>query len=521
MTRQAITVFGAGYVGLVTAAGLAELGHDVVCVDTDRARIAALRERAAPPFHEPELKAMIRRHAASGRLRFAEGDDAEAVAQARLFFIAVGTPSSADGAADVGQVLAVARGIGRRLEADALVVVKSTVPVGTGDAVRAAVLGELPGRGRGDLRVAVVSNPEFLREGCAVADWLAPDRIVVGSDDAQALATMRALYAPLVAHRRQWQPMRLRSAELTKYASNAMLAARVSVMNELALMAEPLGADIAEVKRGVAGDPRIGEAFLACGCGYGGSCLPKDLRALQSMAAAAGVPVPLLAAVERVNERQKTLLAERALAALAAAGAAGPPLHGCRVALWGLAFKPGTDDLREAPSEAVLHTLVEAGVQVVAHDPLAMPAARAQHERLAASFTTAPDALAAVDGADALLIVTEWPEYAAADWAAVRRRMRGRLVFDGRNVCDPARMVAQGFVYRGIGRLVPRAPVAAVGSMAALAPAARPVAAMVPSTPAAPATAAAPAATAAANAAATAAANAAATAAAAAAAAGD
>ncbi|MFO1268310.1 MAG: UDP-glucose/GDP-mannose dehydrogenase family protein [Rubrivivax sp.] len=495
MTRQAITVFGAGYVGLVTAAGLAELGHEVVCCDRDEPRIAALRERDAPSFHEPELKPMIRRHAASGRLRFTS-DDAEAVAHGRIFFIAVGTPSSADGTADVGQVLAVARCIGRQLEDDALVVTKSTVPVGTGEAVRAAVVEELLKRGRGELHVAVVSNPEFLREGCAVADWLAPDRIVVGSDDARALAAMRELYAPLIAHRRQWQPMRLRSAELAKYACNAMLAARVSVMNELALLAEPLGADIAEVRRAVAGDPRIGEAFLACGCGYGGSCLPKDLRALQRMAARAGVTTHLLGAIERVNERQKALLAERALAAL---GAQGAPAHSRRVALWGLAFKPGTDDLREAPSEAVVRALADAGVQLVAHDPLAMPAARARHRALAAQFATAPDALAAVDGADALVIVTEWPEYAAADWAAVRRRMRGRLVFDGRNICDPARMAALGFVYRGIGRPPVRAAVAA-GRMrsdhakpaATVAPKATPAAPVASVTPAAPLTPAAP-----------------------------
>jgi len=439
-----ITVFGAGYVGLVTAACLAELGHVVVCVDTDAARVRRLQD-AEPPFHEPGLAELLQRRIESGHLRFTTDPDA-AVAHGLIQFIAVGTPGGIDGSADLRHVLAVARVIGERIVRDVLVVDKSTVPVGTGEKVHALMEAILAQRGLQALKFSVVSNPEFLREGSALDDCMNPDRIVVGADDKDALATMFGLYAPLLHRAQQWIPMSIRSAEFAKYACNAMLAARISLMNEFAGLAECLGADIDEIRRAIAADPRIGQQYLAPGCGFGGSCLPKDLRALQHNALAVGMQMRMLAAIEQVNEHQKTLLAERVIESF------GGSLVGRRVAVWGLSFKAGTEDMREAPSVVVIGLLARAGAHVVAFDPLAMPVAQA----LLAGYPLvafANDPLDAVEDADALLIVTDWDQFRHIDWSEVRDRMRTPRVYDGRNICDPAKMHDLGFVYRGIGRV--------------------------------------------------------------------
>ena len=439
-----LSVYGAGYVGLVTAACFAELGHVVLCMDTDVARVAQLA-RGQLPFHEPGLEDLIVRNGRRGRLRFTNDADA-AVAHGDVQFICVGTPCGRDGNADLRYVMDVARQIGAGLHREALVVCKSTVPVGTTGQVRQVVQSELARRGVKELRFAVASNPEFLKEGSAVDDFMHPDRVVAGADDPRSIDTLRRLYAPLIERPEQWLPMSIRSAEMAKYACNAMLAVRVSVMNEFALLAETLQVDIEDVRRSMAGDPRIGSMFLSPGCGFGGSCLPKDIRAMQRTAQDQGVGLPTLAAVEQTNQRQKGLLARRVIELF------GGTLAGRRIALWGLAFKPGTDDLRDAPSEVLIGLLTAAGAEVVVHDPVAMPAARRQHGHVR-SLAFAIDAMTAVEGADALLIATEWPEYKQADWAAVHARMAAPYVFDGRNICDPARMASLGFNYRGIGRM--------------------------------------------------------------------
>jgi UDPglucose 6-dehydrogenase len=444
-----ISVFGAGYVGLVSAACMASLGHEVLCVDTDPARLEVLRQ-GRPPFHEPGLPALLAEQLAAGRLRFG-GDAAEAADHGRLLFIAVGTPPGADGAADIGQVLGVARGIARHLRQPAVVVLKSTVPVGTGERVQALLQHHLAQRGV-DLPACVASNPEFLREGCAIHDFMQPDRVVLGSDQPAALRELRTLYAPLVDARRPLLEMDQRSAEFTKYAANALLAARLSAINELALLADAVGADIQQVRVGVGHDARIGPAFLAPGCGYGGSCLPKDVAALLHEGSRQGLALPLLHAVKAVNEGQKQWLVQRLLALHG-----GPPadqrmaLSGKRIALWGLAFKPGTDDLREAPSLDVIAQLRAEGAHTVVHDPLAMPAAR----RLLGNppgLSYAEDPLAAARGADALLIVTDWPDYAAIAPETLASALRQPVVLDGRALFDPQRMAACGIDYRAIGR---------------------------------------------------------------------
>jgi UDPglucose 6-dehydrogenase len=438
-----ITVFGAGYVGLVTAACLAELGHSVVCVDADAARVRQL-QRAEAPFYEPGLPELLERHVDSGQLRFT-GDVDEAVAHGLIQFIAVSTPCNEGGSTDLHHVLTVARAIGERMVRDILVVNKSAVPVGTGEQVQALIEGVLAERALSTLKASVVAHPEFLREGSAVDDCLHPDRIVVGAEDSGALATLFALYAPLLKRARQWVPMRMRSAEFTRYACNAMLAARVSLMNELALLAECVDADIDEIRHGIGGDARIGPHFLAAGCGFGGSCLPRDLRALQRVGLDQGLPLRVLPAVDEVNEHQKALLARRVIESF------GGSLSGRRIALWGLAFKPGTDDLHEAPSETILALLALAGAHVVAFDPMAMPAAKTRLAEFP-HVALANDPLDAVEDADALLIATAWPRFRRTDWTDVRARMRQPWIYDGRNICDPEKMAALGFVYRGIGR---------------------------------------------------------------------
>ena len=437
-----ISVIGAGYVGLVSAAGFAELGNQVLCLDVDPRKIALLMDGQIP-IHEPGLTELVTRNVAAGRLHFTT-DAAQAARFGKLQFIAVGTPPDEDGSADLRHVLAAARQIGRHLGDYTVVVNKSTVPVGTADRVRGAIAEELALRGL-DLPFSVVSNPEFLKEGAAVNDFMRPDRVVVGADDPRAIDLLRTLYAPIMRNHDRLLVMSVRSAELTKYAANAMLATRISFMNELANLAEALGADIEQVRHGMGSDSRIGTQFLYAGCGYGGSCFPKDVKALISTAAGAGVDLQVARAVEAANERQKTVLPAKLMARL------GSDLTGRHIALWGLAFKPETDDLREATSQVVINALLAQGASVAAYDPVAMPAARALYAG-EPRLSLAPSALAALEGADALVIVTEWKEFRSVDLQQVRDALRQPLVFDGRNLYDPALARAAGLEYRAIGR---------------------------------------------------------------------
>ncbi len=442
---QRVAVFGAGYVGLVSAACLAQLGHDVVCVDTDVARVRQL-QRARVPLHEAGLADVVAEQLRLGRLRFCSEADA-AIAHGDIVFIAVGTPGVDDGRADLRHVHDVASRIAGSMSRGRIVVVKSTVPVGTAAHLRTAITARLRAR-RAALPLSVASNPEFLREGCAVHDFLHPDRIVVGADDERALRSLQSLYAPLTHNGAPLLAMDTRSAEFTKYASNAMLAARLSQINELAELAERVGADIESVRRGVGADHRLGAQFLAPGCGYGGSCLPKDVRALLRAAHDSGQSMPMLEATQRVNARQALRLVERVVEGV------GAPLGGCRIAVWGLAFKPDTDDMREAPSLRVIAELLGHGADVVAYDPVAMPAAR----RLlggAGGVSFADDCWSALDAADALVVVTEWAEFRELDTGELHARMRRPLVVDGRNLYDPQQLSAAGIDYRSVGRPQP------------------------------------------------------------------
>jgi len=437
-----VTVFGSGYVGLVTAACLADVGNDVLGVDIDQGRIARLR-RGELPIVEPGLEEMVRHNLAAGHLAFTV-DAREGIDHARVVFVAVGTPPSADGSADLGAVRAVARGIGAGMAAEKIVVTKSTVPVGTADEIRRLIGEELARRGL-DLPVHVVSNPEFLREGAAVDDFVRPDRIIVGSDSPAAVEALRELYAPFNRNHDRMLVMDVRSAEFTKYAANTMLATRISLMNEFATLAEKLGVDIERVRVGVGSDPRIGYAYLYPGCGYGGSCFPKDVRALERTAAAAGYDAELLRAVQAVNDRQKQRLVEKIHDRF------GADLRGRVFALWGLAFKPDTDDMREAPSRAVMEGLWAAGAAVQAFDPAAMAeAARLYGERPDLRLCETKEA--ALAGADALVVVTEWREFRSPDFAAIKAALRQPVIVDGRNLYDPRRLAEQGFYYAAIGR---------------------------------------------------------------------
>ena len=437
-----ITVIGTGYVGLVTGTCLAEVGNDVLCLDVDAAKIATLNAGGVP-IHEPGLETLIRRNAASGRLRFTTDADA-AVAHGTLQFIAVGTPPEEDGSADMQYVLAAARSIGRRMTEFKVVVDKSTVPVGTADRVRAAIAEELAARGS-KLGFAVASNPEFLKEGAAIDDFMKPDRVVIGAEDERAIAALRAVYAPFMRNHDRLLVMDVRSAELTKYAANAMLATRISFMNELANLADALGADVEHVRQGIGSDPRIGYHFLYPGVGYGGSCFPKDVKALRHTAGELGRPLRILDAVEAVNDAQKLRLVEKIVARL------GADLAGRTFALWGLAFKPNTDDMREAPSRALVAALAARGAKVRAWDPVAIAEARkVMSGEPALSFAASP--AAALEGADALVVVTEWQEFRSPDFDAIRKALRQPLVFDGRNLYDPAAVRAAGLEYFAIGR---------------------------------------------------------------------
>jgi UDPglucose 6-dehydrogenase len=439
-----ITVIGSGYVGLVSGACLADVGNDVLCLDLDAAKIAVLRGGGIP-IHEPGLETMVAHNVAAGRLRFTD-DVAESVAHGQIQFIAVGTPPDEDGSADLQHVLAAARSIGRHMTDYRVVVDKSTVPVGTADRVRAVIDAELAARGVA-IDFSVVSNPEFLKEGAAVEDFMRPDRIIVGASDERAIDAMRALYAPFQRNRDRLMVMDPRSAELTKYAANAMLATRISFMNELALLAERVGADIEQVRVGIGSDPRIGTQFLYAGIGYGGSCFPKDVKALIHTAGCHGRPLEVLRAVERANEAQKRVLVDKVVARF------GADLAGRRFALWGLAFKPNTDDMREAPSRAVVDGLVARGARIVAYDPVAMGEARRVFGELP-GLAYADSALQALEGADALLILTEWKEFRSPDFDRIRELLRQPLIFDGRNMFAPAVVTQAGLEYHGIGRPV-------------------------------------------------------------------
>jgi UDPglucose 6-dehydrogenase len=437
-----ITVVGTGYVGLVSGTCLAEVGNDVLCLDVDANKIRILNEGGIP-IYEPGLEAMVARNKAAGRLRFTTSVE-EAVAFGSIQFIAVGTPPDEDGSADLQYVLAAARNIGRHMSGYKVVVDKSTVPVGTADKVRAAIADELKKRGA-DIPYSVVSNPEFLKEGAAVEDFMKPDRIVVGVQDAKAAEMMHQLYAPFQRNHERLIVMDVRSAELTKYAANAMLATRISFMNELANLAEKLGADIEQVRQGIGSDPRIGFHFLYPGCGYGGSCFPKDVQALERTAREAGQKLKVLQAVEDANEAQKRVLTEKIVKRF------GEKLDGKVFALWGLAFKPNTDDMREAPSRVLIADLLARGATVRAYDPVAMH----ETQRIFGSeprIAYADSPMAALDGADALAIVTEWKEFRAPDFDAMKAKLKSAVVFDGRNLYEPAHPRAAGLEYHAIGR---------------------------------------------------------------------
>ncbi|MCE2989299.1 MAG: UDP-glucose/GDP-mannose dehydrogenase family protein [Nitrosomonadaceae bacterium] len=436
-----LTVIGTGYVGLVSGACLADVGNQVLCLDVDPRKIDILKSGGIP-IYEPGLKEIVANNVAAGRLRFTT-DIQEAVAFGDIQMIAVGTPPGEDGSADLQYVVAAARNVGKYMTSPKIVLDKSTVPVGTADKVREAIAEELAKRGS-TTSFSVVSNPEFLKEGAAVEDFMRPDRIIIGADSADAVEAMRKLYAPFQRNHDRIMVMDVRSAELTKYAANAMLATRISFMNELALLAEKLGADIEAVRKGIGSDPRIGYHFLYPGIGYGGSCFPKDVQALQRTATQAGLDLKLLNAVEQVNYAQKHVLTHKIVKRF------GENLAGKTIALWGLAFKPNTDDMREAPSLVLIDDLTKRGAKIVAFDPVAMHEAQqlvsGEHVQFAES------AMAALAGADALAIVTEWKTFRAPDFAAMKSALKAPIVFDGRNLYEPEVMAENGFEYYPIGR---------------------------------------------------------------------
>jgi UDPglucose 6-dehydrogenase len=438
-----VTVIGTGYVGLVTGACLAEMGNDVLCLDVDPRKIELLNAGGIP-IHEPGLEPIVQRNVAAGRLHFTT-DVARSVAHGTMQFIGVGTPPGEDGSADLQYVLAAARSIGEHMSDYKVIVDKSTVPVGTADQVRATVQAALQARGVGGLGFAVVSNPEFLKEGAAVDDCMKPDRIIVGTDDERAILLMRALYMPFMRNNDRMQVMDARSAEFTKYAANAMLATRISFMNELARLAERVGADIEMVRRGIGSDPRIGTHFLYPGTGYGGSCFPKDVKALIHTGREHGVELGVLQAVEEANERQKHTLVEKIVARF------GEDLSGRTFALWGLAFKPNTDDMREAPSRVIVAELVKRGAAVQAYDPVAMDEARKALAGLP-RLGFVDSQKQALEGAEALIIATEWKEFRNPDFEHIKTTLRQPLILDGRNLYEPALMRSFGIEYLGIGR---------------------------------------------------------------------
>ncbi|MEQ5767659.1 UDP-glucose/GDP-mannose dehydrogenase family protein [Halomonas sp. H33-56] len=437
-----ITIFGTGYVGLVTGACLADVGHDVICMDVDENKIARL-EGGEIPIFEPGLEPMVKANVAAGRLKFTT-DAARAVNHGVLQFIAVGTPPDEDGSADLQYVLAVAKAIGEHMQDDKVVVDKSTVPVGTADRVKAMVESQLEQRGV-SLNVDVCSNPEFLKEGAAIEDFAHGARIVVGTDSDKVKQLMRECYAPYIRLQEKLMFMDVRAAELTKYAANAMLATKISFMNEIANLAERLGADVEQVRRGIGSDPRIGYHFIYPGCGYGGSCFPKDVQALARTAREVDYEAELLGAVEAVNQRQKqTLFAKLA-------NAFDGDLKGRTIAIWGLSFKPNTDDMRDAPSRTLMEALWEAGARVQAYDPEAMGETRRIYgER--DDLMLAGDRIQAVKGADALVICTEWKEFRSLDFPWLKDQLSMPVVVDGRNLYDPESVRQAGLMYYAVGR---------------------------------------------------------------------
>lgn len=438
-----LTVFGIGYVGLVQAAVLAEVGHDVVCVDIDAAKVERLNQGFIPIF-EPGLEALVRENHAEGRIVFTT-DAAAAVNHGEIQMIAVGTPQGEDGSADLKYVLSVAEAIGREMQGPKIVVGKSTVPVGTADRVRATMAQALKARGREDLTFDVVSNPEFLKEGSAVADCMKPDRIIVGTGSEESEMVMRELYAPFNRNHEKMIVMDVRSAEFTKYAANCMLATKISFMNEMANLAELLGADVEEVRKGIGSDPRIGYHFIYPGLGYGGSCFPKDVRALIRTAEDVGFDATLLKSVEDRNNAQKSVLFDKVMSFFKG------DLAGKTFALWGLAFKPNTDDMREAPSRMLMEALWKAGAKVQAYDPEAMQECQSiygQRDDLLLCGTKE----AALRGADGLLIATEWKNFRAPAFDVVRNSLTTPVIFDGRNLFDPRIVARHGLQYFSIGR---------------------------------------------------------------------
>lgn len=437
-----VTVFGTGYVGLVSGTCLAEVGHEVMCVDIDQAKIERLNQGQIPIF-EPGLEAMVASNQRRKSLQFTT-DAAAAVEFGEIIFIAVGTPPDEDGSADMQYVLEVARTIGAHMRHPKIVVNKSTVPVGTGDKVKAAL--ELAQQEQGRrIEFEVVSNPEFLKEGAALADFMKPDRIIIGTDSKPATEAMRQLYAPFARQHEKLLVMDVRSAELTKYAANALLATKISFMNEISNLAERLGADVTAVRHGIGSDPRIGYQFIFPGCGYGGSCFPKDVRALEHSARAVGYEARILSAVEATNTEQKQTLMRKLRAHFKDA------LAGKTIAVWGLAFKPKTDDMRDAPSRCLIEAAWDAGCRVQAYDPVAMDEARRIYGARN-DFVLSASAQDALSGADALVICTEWSEFRAPNFQVLKQTMKQRVVVDGRNLWEPAELAAQGFYYYAIGR---------------------------------------------------------------------
>ncbi len=437
-----ITIIGTGYVGLVTGACLAEMGNHVMCLDVDAAKIKIL-EDGGIPIHEPGLLDVVKRNRTAGRLQFTT-DVVAAVNHGTLQFIGVGTPPDEDGSADLQYVVAAARNVGRHMTDYKVIVDKSTVPVGTGEKVRAAVADELAKRGV-NVDFAIVSNPEFLKEGAAVEDFMRPDRIVVGADDERAILLMRSIYSPFMRNHDKLLVMDIKSAEFTKYAANSMLATRISFMNELALLAEKVGADIELVRKGIGSDPRIGTHFLYAGAGYGGSCFPKDVKALVKTAKDNGVTLQVLTAVEAANDKQKHVLVDKVVKRF------GEDLSGRQFAVWGLSFKPNTDDMRDAPSRVVIAELVKRGATIKAYDPVAVTEAKRVLEGTK-GLTFVDNQTKALEGSDALVIITEWKEFKSPDFDSIKALLKQPVVIDGRNLYEPAFLRTLGIEYMSIGR---------------------------------------------------------------------
>ncbi|HIG39396.1 MAG: UDP-glucose/GDP-mannose dehydrogenase family protein [bacterium] len=438
-----MTIVGTGYVGLVTGACFAEMGNHVTCVDIDHAKLAKLREGIVP-IHEPGLAKLLERNMKAGRIDFSTKLE-DSISHSKVIFIAVGTPPKEDGRADLSHVLAVAREIGEKLSNPAVVVDKSTVPVGTADKVAGEIRAAMKRKGI-KIEFDVVSNPEFLKEGAAIEDFMSPDRIVIGTVVESSKQIMRELYAPFSRNHDKIQFMGVRDAEMTKYAANAMLATKISFMNEIALMCDEYGVDVEQVRKGIGSDPRIGYSFIYPGAGYGGSCFPKDVRALISMAGDCGVEAHIFNAVEARNQQQKTVLLQKIVKRL------GEDLSGKTVAIWGLAFKPETDDVREASALVMIRGLLEKNARVAAFDPQAKETAKNELDDIAEEITFVDEMYDAIDGADVLVVMTEWKQFRQPDFDLISKKLKVKVIFDGRNIYDPQKVAEHGLEYVGIGR---------------------------------------------------------------------